>query len=371
MAAPFHSELDGAVIRETNKPNRRIDLLIKNVPTNIETEEITAAIQDHYNIRVYSTYRLTKKQPNADGYREPLNIVKITIDKKYEEKFSREGIYIFYNRHQVYLAPPRARVIQCLKCQRFGHTTAQCRSPTTRCSKCGGQHKGEDCLQDETLCVNCGSTEHDTNSRDCPKYQLALAAVKSNIHRTYASTVLEGMRGRNKPRQQPNNSDGARHPPSNYHPGRQHQHSESEPYPELRAAPRLYSQPLPQRSPRRDRVNRKTQVTSTPLSQGEGETVSDIIALTPDLRPHPAPPTRLQPHEPRGQPCGGSVAGELRRLSKYLINIPVHTFHGGDVLEQVLRLLRVLMNVLVPSLEQSTTGHSEPVSNEPTPHWDP
>lgn len=59
--------------------------------------------------------------------------------------------------------------IQCLKCCRFGHIKAQCRS-NPRCFKCAQSHPGESCEVNENTatCLHC-SGQHFASSKNCPE----------------------------------------------------------------------------------------------------------------------------------------------------------------------------------------------------------
>lgn len=60
------------------------------------------------------------------------------------------------------------RVVQCLKCLRYGHISNQCKG-TERCKRCGEPHSN--CSQDEILfCVLCKGAHEATDRRVCPEF---------------------------------------------------------------------------------------------------------------------------------------------------------------------------------------------------------
>ncbi|KAL4113104.1 hypothetical protein QTP88_016789 [Uroleucon formosanum] len=69
------------------------------------------------------------------------------------------------------------RTIQCLRCQRFGHTKSYCYHPT-KCVRCGENHLTDTCQQSKSLPAKCALCEdnHPANYRGCP------------IHKEYQST---------------------------------------------------------------------------------------------------------------------------------------------------------------------------------------
>ncbi|KAM8701786.1 hypothetical protein ACLKA7_007660 [Drosophila subpalustris] len=70
-------------------------------------------------------------------------------------------------------------VIQCFKCQQFGHTQFECKQDKTTCSKCAGEHHYTKCLKSRNLpgtCINCGGN-HVANFPGCTFYQSALSKL--------------------------------------------------------------------------------------------------------------------------------------------------------------------------------------------------
>ncbi|PVF91248.1 hypothetical protein CPB86DRAFT_660385, partial [Serendipita vermifera] len=59
----------------------------------------------------------------------------------------------------------------CSKCQRYGHYVSNCAAAHPTCRNCGKDHRTSECTDDTTMkCTPCGSTEHITNSAECPEY---------------------------------------------------------------------------------------------------------------------------------------------------------------------------------------------------------
>ena len=81
-----------------------------------------------------------------------------------------------YNLNRLFHAvvkvePPRPKrtVIQCLKCQEFGHTKNYCHKKD-RCVKCDGAHSTQSCPKppnSSPICTNCHGP-HTANYRGCP-----------------------------------------------------------------------------------------------------------------------------------------------------------------------------------------------------------
>ncbi|XP_055924603.1 uncharacterized protein LOC129987679 [Argiope bruennichi] len=94
-----------------------------------------------------------------------------------------ESIYVGYIKRPVrpYIPNP----LRCFKCQRFGHSKANCRGTVTcaRCSERG--HESQECSAQEK-CVNCKG-DHTSFSRSCPRWQLEkeITAVKIKEELSY------------------------------------------------------------------------------------------------------------------------------------------------------------------------------------------
>ena len=56
----------------------------------------------------------------------------------------------------------------CRRCAEHGHLAVHCRSATTRCLRCSGEHHTDDCQQTKRHCPHCGDA-HAAWDRRCPK----------------------------------------------------------------------------------------------------------------------------------------------------------------------------------------------------------
>lgn len=80
----------------------------------------------------------------------------------------------FINRTRVTIEPPRKKrgLIQCMRCQGYGHSKAYCYRPFN-CVKCGEQHDTKICQKDKNTpakCVLCNGN-HPANYRGCQVYK--------------------------------------------------------------------------------------------------------------------------------------------------------------------------------------------------------
>ena len=64
---------------------------------------------------------------------------------------------------------PKPKVINCMRCTRFGHTARLCRSRKPKCGKCCSEdHESKDCGAEERnhKCAHCNGN-HCVGSKDC------------------------------------------------------------------------------------------------------------------------------------------------------------------------------------------------------------
>ncbi|GIX70693.1 hypothetical protein CEXT_183111, partial [Caerostris extrusa] len=62
-------------------------------------------------------------------------------------------------------------IAQCHRCQKFGHSSINCRL-TARCVKCAQEHLTSECPTQRTdapLCANCNG-KHPASYRGCPNF---------------------------------------------------------------------------------------------------------------------------------------------------------------------------------------------------------
>jgi hypothetical protein len=83
------------------------------------------------------------------------------------------------------------KVIQCYKCQNYGHISKNC-TKSECCMNCSGQHNSKECTNKEKkICTNCVyrnkknnsnmKTDHCANDRNCPLYSELLKKLKQRF----------------------------------------------------------------------------------------------------------------------------------------------------------------------------------------------
>lgn len=63
----------------------------------------------------------------------------------------------------------KAKIKQCFRCQRFGHSSVDCKAPNDVCRWCSGDHISKNCSAKDRppSCANCGG-QHPSSSGRCP-----------------------------------------------------------------------------------------------------------------------------------------------------------------------------------------------------------
>ena len=81
----------------------------------------------------------------------------------------RDGICI--NHEKLRTHKDKKEPLRCLKCQRWGHFSKECRHQTDVCGSCAGPHRELNCNSYATFhCVNCQSNHHGSASKECPEF---------------------------------------------------------------------------------------------------------------------------------------------------------------------------------------------------------
>lgn len=126
-------------------------------------DDIKLELQQKYNLKIANVYRMRTT-------RNPLFMVVTSHDtslKQLDDKVK----YLMYTRISWERVHNRKRMIQCHRCQQWGHATANC-GAYIKCLKCAEKHWTKDCEKDRdtpATCANCGGS-HTANHLECPEY---------------------------------------------------------------------------------------------------------------------------------------------------------------------------------------------------------
>jgi len=160
------------------KEERAYRIVVKYLHHSTDTEEIRQKLLDlGHNVRsiVNAQHRITK---------EPLNLFIVDLEPADNNK-DIYNITALQNKI-IQIEPPRVNknnIIQCARCQQYGHTKTYCNKPFV-CVKCGGPHNSKECNKRKDIpakCALCGGS-HPANYKGCEHYHNLIKG--NNIYRT-------------------------------------------------------------------------------------------------------------------------------------------------------------------------------------------
>lgn len=149
------------------KQDRAYRVVIKYLHHSTNTEDIkNELLKLGHKVRniINAQHRITK---------EPLNLFFVDLEPAANNKdiYNLRGL----QNRVIEIEPPRTtknRIIQCMRCQSYGHSKSYCNKPFV-CVKCGGAHNTTTCKKTRETpakCALCGG-DHPANYKGCEHYQ--------------------------------------------------------------------------------------------------------------------------------------------------------------------------------------------------------
>lgn len=148
------------------KQSRGFRVVIRNIHPSTELEDIKTEIQKLGHV--------VKNVSNIKQNRTKkcLPLFNIELESKPNNKDIYQITKLLNSIVKVESPNPKRDVLQCQRCQHFGHTRKYChRNP--RCVKCAGNHLSTQCpkqVKENLKCANC-SENHPANFRGCTVYK--------------------------------------------------------------------------------------------------------------------------------------------------------------------------------------------------------
>lgn len=144
--------------------------VIKFVDYNISEDELKQVIKPLLgeNFKVLNVRRINRKIVDPEGQVKyaPTSTIIVTFNGQMLPK------KVVIHSILMEVVPYIQKVVQCMKCLRYGHLHHQCKG-NERCAKCGEPHKLEDCKSVSEFCVLCKTEGHKANNyTKCPEYKL-------------------------------------------------------------------------------------------------------------------------------------------------------------------------------------------------------
>lgn len=164
----------------TPSEDKPVVFVMRGIDHNIETSEIAKAIKDQHNTDVIRVVPMTRYTPEG---RKPFNGFQVHFNKGTKLFNVQNQIKVICHYRIIWELPKKVKdVLQCKRCQRYGHGASNCNLPY-RCVKCNNTHEPGQCKKSSNqspICINC-KEEHTANYRGCiSKKQYVAGLQKRN-----------------------------------------------------------------------------------------------------------------------------------------------------------------------------------------------
>lgn len=147
------------------KNERAFRVVIRNLHHTSDPNDIKSALaSEGYEVRNVSNIRHQKSK-------DPLPLFFIDLEPTENCRKIYDLQFLLHQKVKVESPRPQRTIIQCQRCQKFGHTRTYCTLPPV-CVKCGQEHDNRVCTKSPTDKPRCGlcNGEHTANYRGCPVY---------------------------------------------------------------------------------------------------------------------------------------------------------------------------------------------------------
>lgn len=171
-----------------------INVVIKKIDSSFNDMEVAAALGELPNIRV-DVLKVFRPHVMEGSLPSKHWIVQCGPQTEFAKLFQTQFLL---NSKIIIEKQNKTSIIQCRRCQRFGHAATNCNMPY-RCVKCDLAHGPGECLitlecnmeeshdgtltavrVTEPICVNCNGN-HPASFRECPKFKAAIENRKQKL----------------------------------------------------------------------------------------------------------------------------------------------------------------------------------------------
>ena len=159
--------------------------MVRGISASIDPADVADDIRQQIGCTC-DVQRMTRRG-SGGAVRAGADLFSVLVPTAEDARRLREIREVFHHR-VTWEAPHRPDLVQCYRCQRFGHTAKHCNFQCRRV-KCPETHEPGCCTRDGDLppyCVNCGIEGHPANYRGCP---VRTAKVEHLAHQREAKTT--------------------------------------------------------------------------------------------------------------------------------------------------------------------------------------
>ena len=148
------------------KEERAHRVVLRYLHYSIPENEIKEAIEAE-NFQVRNVRNIRHWQT-----KQPLSLFFVDLEPSPDVKRIYDLQYLLNAKIRVESPKKRNDVLQCMRCQQYGHSKSYCTLPVV-CVKCGGSHDNRQCnkaKEEKPTCALCGG-EHPANYRGCEVFK--------------------------------------------------------------------------------------------------------------------------------------------------------------------------------------------------------
>lgn len=175
----------------TPRDNASHAFVLRGLHKDTITENIKATLKDELKIPINEVYKMKTKNENYPLFMVTTNknvLLKVLNEKASVIEYTR----VYWERRK-----NDRIIIQCRRCQDWGHTTNNCRR-APKCVKCAENHYSYNCtkpLDQPAKCANCNG-DHTAANPECPVYKEKLQSLE---HRKSATSGPQKQTYRSAP----------------------------------------------------------------------------------------------------------------------------------------------------------------------------
>lgn len=154
------------------KEERALRVVIRHLHHTTPIEAIKEELSE-LGFIVKNAINVISTRPGRDGpSKTPLPMFFIDLEPTANVNEIYELTTLYHCKIKVEKPHPRRDIVQCYRCQEYGHTKSFC-NYNSRCVKCGGPHMSSDCPKPRTTPATCAlcNNSHPANYKGCEVYQ--------------------------------------------------------------------------------------------------------------------------------------------------------------------------------------------------------